>query len=139
MPPRSIAALALASADQPTWLARVSPVMTASECTAYRALPPEARERFESDFWLNKPITAEDYFRRLDYIDANCGSGKQGSGINTDPGRVYHTLGPPSIVTHLPSSRIFLPVEIWCYESAPVLGITSEVRLLFYLHNGLGI
>ena len=85
--------------------------------------------QFRRGFWATKAITAEEYQRRLSYIDATFGSNKLGSGANTDPGRVYLSLGPPARITHLPSSRIFVPLEIWYYD---------ELRLIFYQKNSIG-
>lgn len=118
-------------ADAPVWLDRVAPVMSAAEKSTYLALRPEARRKFEEDFWADKAITAEEYFKRVAYIDSAFGSNRPGSGANTDQGRVYLSLGPPTRVTRLPSSRIFVPLEIWYYDN--VTGIlNTELRLIFY-------
>jgi GWxTD domain-containing protein len=120
------------------WLASVDPVISPAERRAYLSLPPEARTQFEGNFWAEKSITAEEYYRRLQYIDVTFGSGKLTSGANTDPGRVYLSLGPPTRVTHLPSSRIFVPLEIWYYDNVPAIHLTTELRLIFYQKNSLG-
>ena len=123
---------------QENWLARVSSIITPAERAAYLSLAPEARPQFERSFWSGKSITQQEFFERLSYIDTAFGSGKPGSGLNIDQGRVYLTLGPPNRITRLPSSRSFFPIEIWYYSVAPALQITSELRLMFYLKNGLG-
>jgi len=120
------------------WLTRVSSIITPAERAAYLSLAPEARPQFERSFWSGKSITQQEFFERLSYIDTAFGSGRPGSGLNMDQGRVYLTLGPPNRVTRLPSSRSFFPIEIWYYSVAPALQITSELRLMFYLKNGLG-
>ncbi len=98
-----------------------------------------ARESFREHFWDGKAMTAADYAARIDYIDANFGSGKRGSGSNTDQGRVYLSLGAPNRVTSLASSRSFVPLEIWYYAHAPQVGANSELRLLFYKKNSTGL
>ncbi|MCU1235139.1 MAG: hypothetical protein JWP63_3106 [Candidatus Solibacter sp.] len=75
---------------------------------------------------------------RSAYVDAQFGSGKQGSGANTDRGRVYLNLGQPNGITRVPSSRLFFPIEIWRYAEAPELGIRYELQILFYQRNGTG-
>ena len=75
---------------------------------------------------------------RAAYADAQYGSGKQGSGANTDRGRVYMNLGAPNSITRLASSRVFFPIEIWRYSEAPEVGIRYELQLLFYQPNGTG-
>jgi hypothetical protein len=75
---------------------------------------------------------------RAAYADAQFGSGKKGSGANTDRGRVYMNLGAPNAITRLASSRVFFPIEIWRYAEAPDSGIRYELQLLFYQPNGTG-
>lgn len=128
---------AVACAAQPAWLERVDPVITPAEKKAYLALSPEARDEFEQKFWATKAITGDEYFRRVEYIDSTFGSGKAGSGARTDQGRVWLALGAPSRVTHVPSSRIFVPTEIWYYDIIPSV-INTEVRLLFFRENSQG-
>lgn len=133
-----VSVLSLAAETPSRWLALVSPIMSPAEQARYRSLAPQARASFESEFWATKAISQADYFERLQVADDRYGSGKQGSGLNTDQGRVYISIGPPNRITRVPSSRSFYPVEIWYYESVPALQISSELRLLFYQKNGLG-
>ena len=117
---------------------RVDPVVTASEKKAWLALPPEGRAAFEQAFWANKGIAGDEYFRRADYIDSTFGSGKTGSGARTDQGRVWLSLGAPTRVMHLPSSRVFVPLDIWYYDVIPGV-IDTEVRLIFFRPNSQGL
>lgn len=132
-------ALQLCAAAPASWLEMVGPIMSTGEKKVYRSLPPEARERFQEEFWAERSITAEEYYRRIQYVDANFGSSKMGSGANTDPGRVYLSLGAPNRITRLPSSRIFVPLEIWYYESAPAANVNTELQLIFYQRNAIGL
>ena len=105
-------------------------------------MSPFARRRARNSrqaFWDDKAIAADEYFRRLSYVDANFGSGKPGSGVNTDQGRVYLALGASNGITRVASSKYFFPLEIWNYAGVPRLGIGSELRLIFYLKNGRGL
>ena len=132
-------ALALAAAPTPSgWLDKVAPILTAAERKTYLALPVGDRRKFEDDFWATRTITPEEYYRRLDHVDSMWGAGKTGSGANTDPGRVYLALGSPTRVTRLPSSRTFVPLEIWYYDAVPGV-ILSELRLLFFRPNSMGL
>jgi GWxTD domain-containing protein len=133
----ALAAVSYAAAPAPVWLDLVAPVITPAEKKAYLALKPSERPKFEEDFWTNKAITAKEYNERVSYIDAQFGSGKLGSGSNTDQGRVYLALGAPNKITRVPSSRIFWPTEIWYYSAIPGV-IQTEVRLMFFLKNGTG-
>jgi len=135
----SVLAAALLQAAAPSWLDSVAPIITAKEKKTYLSLTPGERTRFEEDFWADKPITAEEYFRRLQYVDSNFGSTKVASGTNTDQGRVYLALGPPMKVTRLPSSRIFVPIEIWYYDVVPAIHLNSELRLIFFQKNSSGL
>lgn len=132
------AAAALCHAAEPAWLDLVAPIITSAEKKTYLSLKGEEREKFEEAFWGTKNVTAREYRDRFDYIDANFGSGKFGSGVNTDQGRVYLSLGPPNKITRIPSSRIFNPVEIWYYSEIPGV-LNTEVALMFYLKNNVGL
>jgi GWxTD domain-containing protein len=133
-----VSAVALLSATAAGWLERVDPLITPSEKKAYLALRPEARSDFEQNFWAGKAISGDEYFRRAEYIDSAFGSGKAGSGANTDQGRVWLSLGRPSRVTRIPSSRIFVPLEIWYYDTVPGV-IDTEIRLVFFRKNSVGL
>lgn len=124
-------------AAQPIWLDRVAPIVTPAEKKTYLSLSPEERLKYENNYFADKSISAEEYFRRLEYIDSKFGSGKLGSGANTDQGRVYLALGPPTSLRQLPSSRIFVPMEIWYYDSVPGL-LNTELRLIFFQKNNVG-
>jgi len=130
-------ATALFAAAQPTWLDLVAPVISPEEKKAWLALNENERAKFEEEFWANKAISGEEYFRRLTYADATWGGTKTGSSANTDPGRVYLALGPPTKISHFPSSRIFVPMEIWYYDVAPGL-LNTELRLIFFQKNSVG-
>jgi GWxTD domain-containing protein len=121
----------------PTWLDQVAPIISPAERKAYVGLSGDARRDYEEKFWSNKSITGEEYFRRLQYVDSTFGSGKTGSGANTDEGRVYLAVGAPTKITRLPSSRIFVPMEIWYYDVVPGV-LNTELRLIFYLKNDIG-
>ncbi len=134
--------LAIAGAAQSgaaaNWLAQVSPIINPAERKVYLSLALADRARFEDNFFAGRPITAAEYFSRLSYIDTTFGSGRLGSGANTDQGRVYLSLGPPAKITRLPSSRIFVPIDIWYYDSMPELELNTELRLIFYQKNNIG-
>ena len=125
-------------AATPNWIDLVAPIVTPAEKKAYVALKPEAREKFQEEFWKNKSIAPEEYYRRILYIDSMYGSSKPASGANTDPGRVYLSLGPPNRITRIPSSRILVPLEIWYYDSVPGV-LNTELRLIFYQKNSIGL
>lgn len=133
-----VSAVGLLALDS-TWLAAVTPLMTAAEKRSYLSLTPEAQQLFQQSFWAAKAVTPEEYYRRLNYVDSNYGSDKTASGANTDPGRVYLSLGPPDRITRIPSSRIFAPLEIWYYNSVPSLHLTTELHLIFYQKNAVGL
>lgn len=132
-------ALAVASPRPDEWVRFVAPVLSPAERAQYLSLSDEARLKFQEHFWDDKAVTLAEFSQRLEFIDTNFGSGRRGSGVNTDQGRVYLSLGAPQRITHLPSSRTFVPLEIWYYEGAPSVGVSSELRLLFYQKNGVGI
>ena len=131
------AALAL-HAGEPGWLGTVAPIITPAEKKIYLSLPPEDRAPFEEEFWGTRSIDREEYYRRIEYIDSKFGASKRGSGANTDPGRVYLSLGTPAKITRIPSSRIFVPLEIWYYDSVPGV-LNSELRLMFYQPDSVGL
>jgi GWxTD domain-containing protein len=138
-PKRAAVALLLAApAFAATWADEVSPLLTPAEKKIWLALPPNDRAAFERDFWSAKTIGREEYNRRLQYSDDHWGSDKRGSGANTDPGRVFLGLGAPVRITRLPSSRSFVPLEIWYYDTVPGL-LNTELRLIFFQKGSLGL
>jgi GWxTD domain-containing protein len=130
----SVAALCAAA---PTWLDLVAPIVSPAEKKTWLALSPEDRAKFEETFWEDKSISAQEYFKRLDYADTMWGGTQRASSANTDQGRVYLSLGAPNHVAHFPSSRIFVPMEIWYYDNVPGL-LNTELRLIFFRPNTNG-
>ena len=133
-----VAAALTLHAAEPGWLVTVAPIITPAEKKVYLSLPPEDRTPFEEKFWGTRSIDREEYYRRIEYIDSKFGSSKRASGANTDPGRVYLSLGAPTKITRIPSSRIFVPLEVWYYDSVPGL-LNTELRLMFYQPNSVGL
>ena len=121
-----------------TWLDQVAPIMTNVEKKTYLSMDSSARARFESEFFEGKAVSGEEYFRRLAYVDAMFGSSRPASGANTDQGRVYLSIGPPSKVARFASSRVFVPLEIWYYDVVPGI-LNTELRLIFYQKNSMGL
>jgi len=126
------------AAQSTTWLDLVSPILTSTEKKTYLSLSPVARENFEENFWKGKSITAEEYFKRIQFVDSQFGSSKPASGANTDPGRVYLALGAPTKITRIPSSRVFVPIEIWYYDVVPGV-LNTELRLIFFQKNSFSL
>ena len=63
----AIFSAALLCAQSTTWLSLVSPILTNSEKKGYLALSAKDRAAFEEDFWKTKAITADEYFRRIQF------------------------------------------------------------------------
>ena len=120
------------------WFAATEPLMSPAEKKLYRSLSAEERRGFEATFWTGKLISREEYARRVAYVDQQFGSGKAGSGANTDRGRVYLSLGTPNRLVRLASSRTFFPMELWNYAEAPALGIHYQLQLVFYQPRAAG-
>jgi GWxTD domain-containing protein len=131
-------AVAAMSNASPAWLDLVAPIISPAERKAYLSSNAEERANFEEAFWFGKAITATEYNSRVQYIDAQFGSGKLGSGTNTDQGRVYLALGPPNRITRIPSSRRFQPIEIWYYSAVPGV-LNTEASLMFFQRNRVGV
>lgn len=129
-----ISSLALCGvlAAEDLWLVRVQPLLTKEERARYAGLNAAEREAFQAAFFDNKAVTGEEYFARITHIDQVLGSGKEGSGVNTDPGKLYLALGPPTSVHRVPSSRIFVPTEVWFYDHVPGLPYSSRLQFLFF-------
>jgi GWxTD domain-containing protein len=125
--------LTLGASTSDSWLARVGPGMSSAERNAYRRLASDAEKRgFQRAFWNGKTISETEYFERVAYADRMFGSGMEGSGANTDQGRMYIASGPPSSIQRLPSSRIFVACEVWHYASLPGTGYRSRLQFLFF-------
>ncbi|MBY0503711.1 MAG: GWxTD domain-containing protein [Bryobacteraceae bacterium] len=123
-----------------TWLERVAPVIDGPERARYLSLATEdERASFREAFWEGKAITSEQYFARVTYVDDQYGSSRPGSGANTDQGRIYLALGAPTAMHRVPSSRIFVPTEIWYYDHVPGLTYSSRLQLLFYRPRDTGL
>lgn len=129
---------AIIHAGPPSWLDWVEPIVSPAEKKTYLALNAAERQKFEADFWAGKNISADDYRARLETVDAKFGSSRKASGANTDPGRVWLSLGPPNRIRRVPSSRIFVPLEIWYYEAVPGV-LSTELHLIFYQPNSVGL
>jgi GWxTD domain-containing protein len=127
----------LLRAAEPSWLDLVTPIVSPAEKKAWLGLTSGEREKFEQEFWTDKAISAEEYFKRLAYADATWGGPQRGSSANTDQGRVYLGLGPPNRISRFPSSRIFVPMEIWYYSVVPGI-LNTELRLIFFQPNNAG-
>jgi GWxTD domain-containing protein len=121
------------------WLERVAPIIDAPERERYLSLATEdERINFREVFWDGKSITSDEYFARLTYIDDKFGSSRPGSGANTDQGRIYLALGSPTAMHRVPSSRVFVPTEIWYYDHVPGLTYSSRLQFLFYRARDVG-
>lgn len=128
----------LAFAADP-WLQRVDPIMNSAERKLYKELSDDAaRQSFRQNFWAGKAVSEAEYLQRVEWIDAQYGGVKPGSGANTDQGRIYLSLGAPASISRLPSSRVFVPCEIWYYDSLPRFGLSTQARFLFYRSEGAG-
>jgi GWxTD domain-containing protein len=112
--------------------------MTPAERKLYQSLNQDERVSFRRAFWTNKSITEAQYFERTSYADTMFASGREGSGANTDQGRIYIANGAPSSTHRLPSSRIFVPCEVWYYDSLPQTGYRARLQFLFYRKAGAG-
>lgn len=122
------------------WLTKTAPLFSSDEKKAYAALQTQAeRETFQKQIWGTKALTEAQYFERLAYVDDHFGSGKPGSGVNTDQGRMYLALGPPNSIHRLPSSRIFVTCEVWYYDHVPQTGYRSRLQFLFYKPRNIGM
>ncbi len=131
------ASAATLCAAEPSWLDLVAPVISPAEKKTWLSLSSQERDKFQEQFWANKSITAQEYFTRMAYADATWGGPVRGSSGNTDQGRVYLGLGKPNSVSRFPSSRIFVPMEIWYYDVVPGV-LNTELRLIFYRPNNMG-
>lgn len=128
-----------ASAVADPWLARSAPALTSEEKKRYLELRSEnEREAFRRWFWSGKSVTEQEYLERVAFADTAFGSGRDGSGANTDQGRMYIAGGKPDAIHRMPSSRIFVECEIWYYESLPRTGYSSRLQFLFYRRGGYG-
>ncbi len=51
------------------------------------------------------------------------------SGLNTDRGRVFLSLGPPNRTMRLASTRTFVPIEVWYFDEEGLLPNSSNCTL----------
>ena len=80
----SVLAVAGLQAASASWLDSVAPIITTKEKKSYVAFTPAERTRFEEGCWTDKPITAQEYFQRPEYVDANSARPRPPRGANTD-------------------------------------------------------
>ena len=133
-----ILSLGSAVAATPGWVDLVGPILTSTEKKLYLSLTPAERDRFEKDFWHGKNISERRLRNKSNIPIQPSDQASRDPGANTDQGRIYLALGPPTKVTHLPSSCIFVPIEIWYYDTVPGVRFQTELRLIFYQKNSLG-
>ncbi len=130
---RILLMLAFCSTLSAAWIDKVGPILTADEKKAYLALRDDnARAAFEDNFWSGKQITADEFETRLAYIQSAFGS------VNNDRARVYLSMGAPSKISRLSSTRSFWPLEIWYYDTAPNIGFSAALQFLFFQKNETG-
>lgn len=95
-----------------------------NDADKWRSMRQEEKHKTFKDYWRAKdqtPETAfnevqEEYFRRADHAYSHFSSLRQSNGIQTDRGKIFMLLGPPTKTerTLAPQKP---PQEIWYYEA----------------------
>jgi GWxTD domain-containing protein len=98
-------------------------IATEKELKQLKSLEPIAQHAAFEKFWKQRDRTPhtsfnevmEEYYKRVDYAFSNFETVKQKNGIETERGKTYILLGPPTNIDRAfsPSSP---PKEIWTYS-----------------------
>ncbi len=131
------------------WLKKEVKLIISSEGEKkFKALKTDKeKDKFIELFWAKRdpsPQTKENEFKeewhkRLEYVNKNFNYGPQ-RGINSDMGKVYMLLGPPTQSKGLAGGRrgssiggsqMEVPPQTWVYHAMPDLGLIEPFRVTF--------
>jgi GWxTD domain-containing protein len=125
----------------------VAPIITPEEARLFDSLlTREQRLAFVEQFWRRRdptPGTEENEFRAR-YLERFMNAGRLfrcgKPGWQTDRGRIYILLGPPTTVTRNPMGRGSTehPSEIWTYDGLPGVELPSSLDVVFVDFSGTG-
>lgn len=124
------------------WLIEISPILTDLERSVIKLLKTEEeRTRFKELFWKCRDSNPEtpninefqvEYYRRLDYAQRFLG------GIQTDRGKIYVVLGPPTSKSNFAGQEPSVDSEVWVYEGLDKPDIPPFINLVFFRPRNMG-
>ncbi len=131
------------------WLKKeVKLIISSEEEKKFEALKTDKeKDAFIELFWAMRdpsPQTKEnefkeEWYKRLEYVNKNFNYGPQRK-IDSDMGKVYMLLGPPSQskgmaggrrASSIGGSQLEVPPQIWIYHAMPDLGLIVPFRVTF--------
>lgn len=105
------------------------------------------RDLFIESFWKQRdptPGTPENEFKRehekrIAYANCYFGRASKNQGWQTDRGRIYIILGPPSTTESFTQETSgVVPIEIWFYQGNYGYGLPSAFYVVFFKEWGMG-
>jgi GWxTD domain-containing protein len=122
-------------------------IITSQEREVFLKLKTDReRDSFIEAFWKQRdptPGTPEnefklEHYRRITYANERLGRETTRPGWQTDRGRIYILLGPPTDISDIQGSAAVQPAQIWYYEGKLEYGLPGHFRLVFFKRDGLG-
>ncbi len=130
------------------WLEEEVPyIIIEREREAFRELQSaEERDAFIAAFWRRRdpdPLTEvnefrEEHYRRVEHANRILGRETPIPGWMTDRGKMYIILGEPRDRETFVGAPGLYPAEVWFYEAAPRMGLSSPFYLLFFQQGFAG-
>jgi len=123
------------------WLDEVHLIMTNAEMEVFQSLKTEEdRRRFQNFFWKARDSNPEteaneyqvEFYGRIQYAE------KRLEGANSDRGRIYILLGPPSELKNYSGYDTVVDCELWLYQGEGRPGLPPFMYLLFYRPGNMG-
>ncbi len=130
------------------WLERdTAYIISAKERDVFLKLQTDKeRDLFIEAFWKQRdptPGTPEDefkveHYRRIAYANEHFVRETTRPGWQTDRGRIYILLGPPSDIAKVEGEGTVYPSEIWYYDGKTQYGLPPHFTLVFFRRDGIG-
>jgi len=129
------------------WLKLVSYIILPVERDVFLKLSTDRdRSIFIETFWKQRDPTpgtpANEYkdeiVKRFAYVNKNFRRQTVREGWQTDMGRIYMILGPPTSIERWEVSAQILPCQAWTYYGDPKKELPSLFNLLFFQKGGVG-
>jgi GWxTD domain-containing protein len=129
------------------WLKLVSYVILPVEREVFSKLTTDRdRDIFIESFWRQRDPTPgtpqnefkEEHIKRFNYANQYYGRGTPREGWQTDMGRIYIILGPPSSVERFDSMAGLYPAQVWYYYGDQTKKLPTYFSIVFFQRSGSG-
>ncbi len=129
------------------WLNLTSYIILQKEKDVFLQLTTDRdRDIFIDSFWKQRDPTPgtpqnefmEEHIRRFNYANTYFRRGTPRQGWQTDMGRIYIILGPPSSIERFDSVAGLYPAQVWYYYGDQTKGLPTYFAIVFFQRSGAG-